>query len=132
LSEQIGLARPPRILLGDAIGAPFVCDALRPALVLPRDFMASLSPLSARSVLLHELAHLKRSDLIWGWIPTIARVVYVFHPAAHYIAFRTRLEQELACDQAAMVLTDQTAAGYAGALVDVVARVSAPLVTRPR
>ena len=67
---------------------------------------------------------------MWDWIPAIARLLYVFHPAAHYIAHRARLERELACDQAAMVLTGQDAAGYASTLVAVVSRSSAPPALR--
>jgi beta-lactamase regulating signal transducer with metallopeptidase domain len=56
--------------------------------------------------------------------------LYFFHPAAHYIVYRARLERELACDQAAMVLTGLAAAGYATTLVDVVSRSSAPPALR--
>jgi len=126
LSGRIGLTQPPRVVLIDEGGSPFVCDPRRPTLVLPRSL-----PLEAlRPILLHELCHLKRRDLIWGWVPAVARVLYVFHPAAHYIAFRARLERELACDQAAMVLTGQCAATYASTLVDVVTRTSIPPTLR--
>jgi beta-lactamase regulating signal transducer with metallopeptidase domain len=63
---------------------------------------------------------------LWDWIPTVARLIYFFHPAAHYVAYRGRLERELACDQAAMALSGQGAGGYASTLVDVVARSAAP------
>ncbi len=130
LSEAIGLAQPPRVVLIDEGGSPFVCDPRRPTLILPRSLARSLPLEALRPILLHELCHLKRRDLIWGWVPTVARVLYVFHPAAHYIAFRARLERELACDQAAMVLTGQCAATYASTLVDVVTRTSIPPTLR--
>lgn len=56
--------------------------------------------------------------------------MYVFHPAVHYVAYRARLERELACDQAAMVLTGQGADGYASTLIEVVSRSSAPPALR--
>jgi beta-lactamase regulating signal transducer with metallopeptidase domain len=124
LSSRIGLRAPPDVLLADAGGSPFVCGMRRPSLVLPRDLGGSLESGPFRAVLLHELAHIRRRDLILDWIPTIARVVYWFHPAAHYVADRARLERELACDQAAMVFADQDAADYASILVDVVSRSS--------
>ena len=105
LSGRIGLRRRPKVLIADGEGSPFVCGLRRPTLVLPRGLARSLDPESLRSVLLHELAHIRRRDLLWDWIPAIARLVYFFHPAAHYIVYRARLERELACDQAAMVLT---------------------------
>jgi Zn-dependent protease with chaperone function len=125
LSDRIGLRRPPEVLIADDEGSPFVCGLRRPALVLPRGLAGSLDPDSLRAVLVHELAHLRRRDLVWDWIPAIARILYFFHPAAHYVAYRARLERELACDQAAMVLTGQRADGYASTLIEVASRASA-------
>jgi hypothetical protein len=132
LSSRVGLRSQPKVLIVDDEGSPFVCGAWRPSLVLPRGLARSLDvdPELLRSVLLHELAHIKRRDLLWDWIPTAARILYFFHPAAHYIVYRARLERELACDQAAMVLTGLGAAGYAANLVEVVSRSSAPPAVR--
>ena len=126
LSSRVGLARSPAIRSLDGDGSPFVCHLGGPSLVLPVGTWQNLAPESRRAVILHELAHLQRRDLFWGWLPTLARLLYVVHPAAHYVAFRVRLERELACDQTAMLLADQGAAGYAATLVEVVARAARP------
>ena len=124
LAGRIGLGRPPEVRIAGSVGSPFVCGLRRPTLMLPAELARSLRPESVRAVLLHELAHIRRRDLIWDWIPAAARLLYFFHPAAHYIASCARLERELACDQAAMVLAGQGAAGYASTLVEVVSRSS--------
>ena len=118
------------VMIIDDEGSPFVCGLWRPSLVLPRGLTRSLDLESLRSVLLHELAHIRRRDLLWDWIPAIARLLYFFHPAAHFIVCRARLERELACDQTAMVLTGLGAAGYASTLVEIVSRSSAPPALR--
>ena len=126
LAARVGLARPPRVRLLDGDGSPFVCQFRGASLVLPVGILPGLSPESLRAVILHELAHLQRRDLLWGWLPTLARVVYVIHPAARHVACRVRLERELACDQTAMLLANQGAAGYAATLVDVITRATRP------
>src|SRR5919202_149761 len=73
VAAQLGLSRRPALVLTDGVGAPFVCGLLRPALVLPRGLMAELGADRWREVVLHELAHLKRRDLWWGWLPALAR-----------------------------------------------------------
>jgi Zn-dependent protease with chaperone function len=123
---QLGLRRPPAVLLADLEGSPFVCGLLRPVLVLPRGLLTALDADQWRQVLLHELAHLKRRDLWWGWVPEIARLVYFFHPVAHWVCARIRLERELACDQLAMALSGRGAADYALVLVQVVSFASQP------
>src|SRR5262245_9767146 len=125
-AAQLGLRRAPRILLIEADVSPFVCGLLRPALVLPRSLLDTLDATGWRQVLLHELAHLKRHDLWWGWLPEIARLIYFFHPVAHWVCSRIRLERELACDQLAMALSGESAADYAMVLVQVVSHASAP------
>jgi beta-lactamase regulating signal transducer with metallopeptidase domain len=124
LSGRIGL-RPPRVVIIEGAGSPFVCGLRCPTLVLPRELSRTLDPSSLRPILLHELAHLRRRDLVWDWIPATARVLYFFHPAAHYIEDRAHLERELACDQAAMVLAGLAPADYAAALIEALSRPSA-------
>jgi hypothetical protein len=123
---QLRLRRPPAVLLADLEDSPFVCGLLRPVLVLPRAMLTALDADQWRQVLLHELAHLKRRDLWWGWVPEIARLVYFFHPVAHWVCARIRLERELACDQLAMALSGRGAADYALVLVQVVSLASLP------
>ena len=79
----------------------------------------SIEPDRARQVLAHELAHVKRADLFWDWFPAIARMLFFFHPVAHWAAGRILLERELACDQIAMNLSDRGPAHYARMLVRV-------------
>ncbi|HLJ10028.1 MAG TPA: M56 family metallopeptidase, partial [Planctomycetaceae bacterium] len=89
---------------------------------------ARLSPAELRHVLLHELAHVRRLDLVWGWTGEIARVVYFFHPLAHWLCYRMRLERELACDTIAMSLSGQNASEYVATLVRVISHASEPTV----
>jgi beta-lactamase regulating signal transducer with metallopeptidase domain len=133
VAAQLGLSQRPALVLTDGVGAPFVYGLLRPVLVLPRGLMAELDPRLWREVMLHELGHLKRRDLWWGWLPALARIVYFFHPVAHWAWFRIRLERELACDQLAMLHSGRSAADYAEILVQVVSHASMPaaLAMRP-
>jgi beta-lactamase regulating signal transducer with metallopeptidase domain len=87
--------------------------------------MADLEPIVA-----HELAHVKRRDLAWGWIPEIARTVYFFHPVAHWASNRVRLERELTCDQWAIADSGRSPAEYADTLVRVLASATSPGICR--
>jgi Zn-dependent protease with chaperone function len=68
MAGTMRLARRPAVLLTELEGAAFVCGILRPTLVLTRELVATLSPLELRLGLAHELAHVKRRDLAWGWL----------------------------------------------------------------
>ena len=130
VAAKLRVARAPMVRLTSADCSPFVCRTLRPTLVLPRDLLATLAPVELAQVLAHELAHVKRRDLVWGWTVELARVFYFFHPVAHWAGYRVRLERELACDQLAMAASGRGPAEYAGTLVRVVSAISQPSIFR--
>lgn len=125
-AASVGLTSPPRVLTTERNVSPFVCGLFEPRLVLPGELANSLSPDQLRQVLVHELAHLKRHDLAWGWVPELAKRLWWFHPVVHWVAYRLRLERELACDQLAMAHSGNNAADYAATLVQVVTHASQP------
>jgi beta-lactamase regulating signal transducer with metallopeptidase domain len=126
MAVQIGLRRMPAAITVAGDCPLFVCGLLQPKLVMPGKLMDSLGPAERRQVILHELAHVKRYDLLWGWPVEIARIVYFFNPLVYWAAYRLRLERELACDQLAMAHSGHSAADYAQTLVQVVSHASEP------
>lgn len=98
--------------------------------MLPRSLLEALSPGQLRQVVLHELAHLQRRDLVWCWIPQIAQILFFFNPVAYLVRHRIRLESELACDQQAMRSESDTRADYVQTLLLVMSHVSEPTQLR--
>ena len=126
LAEQIGLRRVPEAVCIAGDCPLFVCGLRCPRLVLPGRLMASLDQAQRRQVMLHELGHIKRHDLAWGWPVEIARIVYFFNPLVYWAGYQLRLERELACDQLAMAKSGHPPADYARTLVQVVSHASQP------
>ncbi len=126
LAARLGLRRVPAAVCIGGDCPLFVYGPWRPRLVLPSPLMSSLDPAQRRQVILHELAHVKRHDLLWGWTAEIARMVYFFHPLVWWVGYRLRLERELACDQLAMAHSGHPPADYAQTLVQVVSHASEP------
>jgi beta-lactamase regulating signal transducer with metallopeptidase domain len=126
LASRLHLRRVPILLATESDCSPFVCGLWRPKLIMPKRLLVELGPEQLEQILLHELAHIRRSDLVWGWLAELARLFWFFHPVAHWASARVRLERELACDQLAMALSRRSAADYALVLVDVVSHASQP------
>ena len=125
-AKELGVRARLRAVLTNVDCSPFVCGMYRPVLVLPHSLTKSLHKTQLRQVLLHELAHVKRRDLLWSWLPEITRIFYFFHPVVYYVNYRIRLERELSCDQLAMARSGASAADYADTLVKVVTHSSEP------
>ena len=130
LSHELGSAAHPRALLVDHTGLLFVCGLWEPKLVMPRTLPGTLSAADIEQVILHELAHLRRGDLYWGWTIELARIAYFFHPLVYWVGYCVNLERELACDQVAMSVSGHAAGDYAQTLVRVAAHASGPAISR--
>ncbi len=130
LAGEVKLRRVPAVVLVNNDCPLFVCGLWQPTLVMPSRLLASLSSAERRQVILHELAHVKRRDLFWGWPVEIARTIYFFNPLVYWVGYQLRLERELACDQLAMARSGHPPADYAQTLINVVSHVSEPVAVR--
>ncbi|MBM3768223.1 MAG: M56 family metallopeptidase [Acidobacteria bacterium] len=71
--------------------------ALGPAILLPES--AAEWPAERLDVVLtHELAHVRRWDLLWRLAGSAVCCVYWFHPLAWWAAAQQRRESEMSCD----------------------------------
>jgi beta-lactamase regulating signal transducer with metallopeptidase domain/Flp pilus assembly protein TadD len=87
----------PQLVASERIGVPLVWGWLRPALIVPREFLGWTLE-RKRAVLLHELAHLKRSDWPVLLLGRIVASLYWFHPLIWYVERCAKRECERACD----------------------------------
>lgn len=101
LRHQLKIRREVTLLQGSGRSAPMTWGALRPRILLPID-APEWSEDTATSVLLHELAHVKRWDSLSQLLLQIACALHWFNPLAWLVAKWIRREQEFACDDAAL------------------------------
>ena len=80
------------------VSSPALLGFIRPWLLLPEGMLERLSPEDLRSVLLHELAHLKRRDIAVNWLVSVLQVLHWFNPIIWCAFYRMRTDRELACD----------------------------------
>lgn len=129
IADRFGLDEAPRLLCSDDVKMPFACGVLTPTIVLPAE-CERWTLERRRAVLLHELAHVRRHDLLGHTIGRLACAAYWFHPLVWTAARALRNESERACDDLALACgTD--APDYAEHLLDIVTSVrgdTTPLV----
>ena len=96
-SQKIGLKREIRLMGNVRAVVPVVCGWLRPSIVLPAQ-ADTWSVERLRVVLLHEMAHIKRHDVISGILAHAVAVVHWFNPLVWLGLRYLYLEREKACD----------------------------------
>ena len=78
--ERIGIRKRIGLKVSANATSPAVCGLFSPVILLPQNLSASLSSSQLQSVLLHELAHIKRGDLWVNLAQTILQIVYFYNP----------------------------------------------------
>lgn len=97
LAAEMGVRRRVALVCADRPWLPVTWGVLRPVILLPRDAVG-WSPGRRRAVLLHELAHVKRCDVLFQMLGRLACSFYWFHPLAWTGLRAMRAERERACD----------------------------------
>ena len=108
-AEKLGLRKHPEITLSRNISSPAVFGVFRPVLVLPAPAIHRLSQKRTEHILLHELAHIKRGDLLVNTFYMLLQIVYWFNPLLWLLRRRLQHLRELCCDATvARILKDKT------------------------
>lgn len=117
LATRVGLTRVPQVRLSEEIDTPQVCGLRKPVVLVPAKTMVTFTAEERAMVLCHELMHLRRRDLAFGWVPACAERLFFFHPLARLAARRYLDARETACDAAAVRALSVPVADYARLLV---------------
>jgi len=116
LCRDLAISRPVRALESNGAAVPMTWGTLRPVVLLPE--AAGRWPVARlHAVVLHELVHVQRHDLVAQIAAQAACCLYWFHPMVWLAMRQLRKERETACDDA--VLSGGVAApDYAGHLLE--------------
>lgn len=116
LSRSIGIRREVRVFESTRCTTPFTHGIIRPVIVLPSR-IRSWSSASRRSVLLHELRHIKRGDSFTLIVAYGICSLFWFVPHVWAAYARLYMEQEKSCD-AAVVESGVQRDTYAACVLD--------------
>lgn len=91
-----------RLLQSPVVRSPMLFGCAQPCLVIPERMVSRLSAKEWRLVFLHEMAHLKRRDVVTNvWI-SILQIVHWFNPVLQWVFDQIRMEREVATDALAL------------------------------
>jgi beta-lactamase regulating signal transducer with metallopeptidase domain len=114
----LGVRARPRVITTDEIGSPALLGLWRPYLLLPQETLAGMDPVELRHIFLHELAHLKRRDILISHIASGLHVLHWFNPLVTLGLRRMWADRELACDALALsVLAPGAAVAYGRTII---------------
>lgn len=117
--ESLGLRHRVGLRLLDSPVSPAICGLFKPVILLPRSLLTQLAPAELRSVLLHELVHLRRGDVWVNCLQALMQIAYWWHPLVWVANNRIHRVREEAVDDAVMLALRDEAEIYAPTLLQV-------------
>lgn len=129
LADRIGIRRCPDACLVSATVGPMLWAVWgKPKILFPAKLYRDLSPESRRTLLLHELAHLRRRDHWVRILEAVATILYWWHPVVWWARREIRPLEEACCDSWVVSEMPDSRNTYAVALVEAIRFLSG---TRP-
>jgi bla regulator protein blaR1 len=98
LSNEIGLKSKVAIAQCETVGSPIILGFLKPVILLPVGMLNGLTTAEIETILVHELAHVRRQDYLINLIQSVIETVLFFNPFVWLISADIRTDRELCCD----------------------------------
>jgi beta-lactamase regulating signal transducer with metallopeptidase domain len=102
LQRRLGISRVVRYCECRLVTVPSVIGFLRPIVLLPIRALTGLSAEQLEAVIAHELAHIKRFDVVVNFLQVVVETLFFFHPAVWWLNKRIRADREDCCDDVAI------------------------------
>ena len=97
LAELCGNRRIPLLYRNSLAATPMLIGVFHPAIILPdREYTNE----QLRAVLLHELTHLRRKDVLVKWLTVLVSALHWFNPIVWLVRREIDRACELSCDEA--------------------------------
>ncbi|MFT5873299.1 MAG: beta-lactamase regulating signal transducer with metallopeptidase domain [Clostridium sp.] len=120
LAILLNRQRNVRLARNQFINTPMLIGIVRPYIIIPD---IKFNDKQLKNILLHEIIHLKRFDILVKWMTMIVSSIHWFNPLMYFIKKDINSSCELACDEAVIKnLSPAEKQDYGDTLISVVAK----------
>ncbi|MCI8692086.1 MAG: hypothetical protein HFH91_04965 [Lachnospiraceae bacterium] len=118
---QKGIKKPVELWVNPLISSPLLIGFFHPCIVLPR---ADIPERDFRYIILHELTHYRRRDMLYKWLVQLTVCLHWFNPLVHLMGREIDRACEFSCDEAVLMeMGSGSAEAYGETLLDAMAAV---------
>ncbi|MBS5939737.1 M56 family metallopeptidase [Clostridium sp.] len=101
--KSLSINRSIEVRVTNEINSPSLCGVIKPKILIPLKVVSFVNEKEMKYIIMHELCHYKRKDILVTWLTSIVKAIHWFNPII-YLGFNImRSDCEAACDE--MVLT---------------------------
>lgn len=124
-SSKLSMKHAPAIAITSALKCPAVFGIFRPTILFPREGIESLDKKQVSNILLHELMHIKRGDLLFHAAQIALQILYWPNILLWLVRRPMHDLRELCCDAAVASVLRENTPFYRQTLLDVARRLIA-------
>jgi beta-lactamase regulating signal transducer with metallopeptidase domain len=107
LSKKLGIHQSVTLLQSELIKVPIAIGFFKPVILVPLSLLSNLRPEQVETILLHELAHIRRRDFLMNLLQRFAEAMFFFNPCFIWLCSLIRQEREACCDDIVVATTGQ-------------------------
>lgn len=116
LANSMGIKTTVAIMQSGIAKIPMVLGHFKPVILIPIGLLTALSAEEVESILIHELAHIRRKDFLVNLLQNLMEIVFFFNPAVLWVSALIKSERENCCDDIVVAQTSSKVS-YIKALV---------------
>lgn len=112
------------LVVNDDIRTPALCRLIKPTILFPNT-MLDLEDDEIKYILLHELSHYKRKDILVNYLLVLLQCIHWFNPFIWFFFKKIREDMELATDEMVVSkLNEDEYKNYARTIITIIERIS--------
>lgn len=96
---KLSIKRNIEVIISKNINSPTFYGITIPKIVLPLKVVENSSSEELKYILMHELCHYKRKDIVMAWVITLVKIIYWFNPILIIALNIMRKDCETSCDE---------------------------------
>lgn len=123
--SQMKINKYIKLVETEKIKSPSLIGFIKPVILLPKDIHGVVHIEKLNYVFIHELAHLKRGDIITNWIIQVLQTLHWFNPIIQYGFNKMCEDMEISCDSLALsYINDEETKEYGITILNLAEKIS--------
>lgn len=107
ISRMLKINKQVGAFLSEHVDVPCIVGFLKPMIILPAGIITQFSAEQIQSILVHEMAHIRRNDYFINLLQQVIGILLFFNPFTHLINRLIYTEREHCCDDLVLQITGQ-------------------------
>ncbi|PJI08705.1 MULTISPECIES: M56 family metallopeptidase [Clostridium] len=125
--KAMNIRRNIKIKNSKSVQTPCITGLITPVILIPEGLVHKLTNDDVKYIIIHELAHFKRKDILINWIVIILNLIHWFNPILYFSFKRLKQDAEISCDAKALsYIKTKDHKNYGNTIINLVSLISLP------